>query len=840
MYDDSNIPKMNCPKVDCKKKGKCCITTRKVVIPAVLGDDSPDSEVAPVNGLYCDAIVEYEANGHVYIYSSDGIPTQIKSDSTDDIKLYDTTGTHTDGAMTQKATTEALNEKQDELIAGPGISIVDDPYTRKALIMAQSAEVDSALSYISTNPVQNKVITAALDGKANSSEIANLATKAELQTKADKTELDNYTTTADLDAQLALKADKTQLGNYATIADMNAGLDAKQDILTAGTGIDITNNVISATAGTTPNLQQVLEAGHIADKFFRITLDNDTNTFSQVGGNQVTTQRTANGVTRSSTITTEGLSLSKVGRGVPTEYFEVSLIGRGGVEDPLVRISDGVKTAFNAALGNVSYTAGTGIDITNGVISSTVDTSTFATKTELTTGLATKADTTALADYYTKTQADALLADKADTADLPDMTDYYNKTQTDALLADKADTSTLADYATTQALTTGLAGKVDTSTLSDYYTKTATDALLADKADTSDIPDVSNLATKTELTTGLAGKVDTATLADYATTQALTTGLATKQNALTAGDGISITSNTISATNRGSVDVVPGDDKVTVNDPDGVNSATLQVGGAGVLMDISGSQVANLASKTYVDNVASGVFVIDTTNPCSYNELQSAINTPKVILIKHEGVIYPFVEKWESDENTKRYVNIASLQRQAVDKGAMYFFFEATIGDFDSPMAYSSNFTQPTGKPYTDNIAGNLTDLTTTAKTNVVSAINELKSSVDALGEPFRVKQWGASNLNVTIVPCTSDAANTSLAKMVFTITGQEATDYQIVGMLAYEVFDAASGGNRINCWPVCQFTGSGQTELNIRWMCGGTTDKVAKRINAWVLLKHR
>lgn len=122
----------------------------------------------------------------------------------------------------------------------------------------------------------------------------------------------------------------------------------------------------------------------------------------------------------------------------------------------------------------------------------------------------------------------------------------------------------------------------------------------------------------------------------------------------------------------------------------------------------------------------SGAFVIDTANPCSYNELQNAINTPNVVLIKHEGVVYPFVEKWESDDNTKRYVNIASLQRQTSDKGAMYFFFEATISDFDSPMAYSSNFTQPTGKPYTDSVAGNLSNLTTTEKTNLVAAVNEV------------------------------------------------------------------------------------------------------------------
>jgi len=143
-------------------------------------------------------------------------------------------------------------------------------------------------------------------------------------------------------------------------------------------------------------------------------------------------------------------------------------------------------------------------------------------------------------------------------------------------------------------------------------------------------------------------------------------------------------------------------------------------------------------------------------------------------------------------------------------------------------------------KTYIDGKLGDLSTLTTTDKTSAVSAINEINFAVKGLGEPFRIKNWAANNLNVAILPCTDDAANTSLAKMVFNITGQEGEDYQIVGMIAYEVFDAASGGNRINCWPVCQFTGNGQKELSVRWTCMGTTQKTAKRINAWVLLKHR
>ena len=66
-----------CPKHDCRKSS-CKCGLRYVDIAAVLGDDSADSAVAPKNGAYCNAIVKYEANGAVYIYSTEGIPVKIK------------------------------------------------------------------------------------------------------------------------------------------------------------------------------------------------------------------------------------------------------------------------------------------------------------------------------------------------------------------------------------------------------------------------------------------------------------------------------------------------------------------------------------------------------------------------------------------------------------------------------------------------------------------------------------------------------------------------------------------------------------------------------------------
>lgn len=62
-----------CPKFDCRKKNKCgCCGLRYVNIPASLTTDA-----APKNGDFCNAIVQYEGTGEVWIYSAEGIPTLV-------------------------------------------------------------------------------------------------------------------------------------------------------------------------------------------------------------------------------------------------------------------------------------------------------------------------------------------------------------------------------------------------------------------------------------------------------------------------------------------------------------------------------------------------------------------------------------------------------------------------------------------------------------------------------------------------------------------------------------------------------------------------------------------
>lgn len=85
-------------------------------------------------------------------------------------------------------------------------------------------DVDDALSTTSENPVQNKVVKAALDSKVNAVNGKGLSTN-------------DYTTSE--------KNKLAGLSNYDDTA-LRGLIAGKQDQLTAGNGIDITNNVISA------------------------------------------------------------------------------------------------------------------------------------------------------------------------------------------------------------------------------------------------------------------------------------------------------------------------------------------------------------------------------------------------------------------------------------------------------------------------------------------------------------------------------------------------------------------------------------------------------------------
>lgn len=70
----------NTPKVLEIHNHECPVLFHRVIVPAAIGDDETNP---PRNGQYRNVLLQYEANKHIYMFSSDGIPTYI-SDGDED------------------------------------------------------------------------------------------------------------------------------------------------------------------------------------------------------------------------------------------------------------------------------------------------------------------------------------------------------------------------------------------------------------------------------------------------------------------------------------------------------------------------------------------------------------------------------------------------------------------------------------------------------------------------------------------------------------------------------------------------------------------------------------
>ena len=137
-------------------------------------------------------------------------------------------------------------------------------------------------------------------------------------------------------------------------------------------------------------------------------------------------------------------------------------------------------------------------------------------------------------------------------------------------------------------------------------------------------------------------------------------------------------------------------------------------------------------------------------------------------------------------------------------------------------------------------ILGAITDdLDAVNKKYVDAADAALQFQIDGLGEPFRLKDFSQTfATDINIPSCQQDIANTSIPNVDVKITGTEAENFAIAGLVKYEVTDA--NGARLNVWPVCQFSMDGQKTLRLRMMAAGPNSKAAKRISGAILLKHR
>ena len=136
------------------------------------------------------------------------------------------------------ATTTQLNSKQDTLVSGQNIKTINGQSVigEGNIDITEGGTIDSELSTDSENPVQNKVITNALNDKASKTELSNVSTsKADKADVYTKQEIDNKFTNAQ--SQINQVSTDTAANN----AEIQTLKTDKQDTLVSGTNIKTIN-----------------------------------------------------------------------------------------------------------------------------------------------------------------------------------------------------------------------------------------------------------------------------------------------------------------------------------------------------------------------------------------------------------------------------------------------------------------------------------------------------------------------------------------------------------------------------------------------------------------------
>ena len=354
----------------------------------------------------------------------------------------------------------------DKALADSEGNVITETYLKKtdaASTYAAKTELTSAVETLNT----------ALEGKQA---IGNYALKSDLS---------SYATTESVTSGLAAKADASALASYATTESLTEGLETKAD------AADLANYVSNDTFTT-----------EMAKKANVSALSGYATTSALTDGLAAKADASALADYATTTALTEGLeakaNAADLANYATTQALTEGLAGK----------------ADTAALANYATT-----ETVEAGLSAKADTSALAdyvTDEELTAGLAEKANTSALAGYATTQSVEAVnsaLEGKANTvhthvaADITDMNtlldSYVTTEQLSTQLAGKADTvhthvtanitdfaEVMAGYVKTSSFEESLAAKADSTELSAYALKS----------------ELGDYATSESLTSGLAGK----------------------------------------------------------------------------------------------------------------------------------------------------------------------------------------------------------------------------------------------------------------------------------------------------------------------------------------------
>lgn len=315
---------------------------------------------------------------------------------------YETKADLTD-KLSQKADASALTG----LARSSDLTALATKQEVQTLATTVSGKADaSALTTLATK----QELTDGLATKAESSALTSLATKSELsdlrtivEDKIDAADLDDYETTAEVDRKLGLKADASSLANYETKTDLTtrlAGYATKEDIK----GI--------ATDGAIKSIQTELEKKATKAELTELATKQEVQNLSGVVSGKVDATALTGLATKEDLKAKADVSaLSSLATKNELNEINADLATR-----PTTR--DLANFVTSSDLAEVSRTIATKAN------ASALDD--YERKSDLQVKLATKADTSALSRYALKTEVPAAV-DTSAFATKTELTDYVQK-----------------------------------------------------------------------------------------------------------------------------------------------------------------------------------------------------------------------------------------------------------------------------------------------------------------------------------------------------------------------------------------------------------------------------
>ena len=244
----------DCPKSPCSKYD--CLPFRKVVIPAVLGDDSEGSDYAPENGAYANALVEYEANGAMYMYASDGIFTKISmtaggsgAASVEYVDIHDA-----QTLLDAKNYTDAnVPTKTSELTNDSGYITEADIPDKTSDLTNDGA--DGTSTYVEADDLATVATSGAYSDLTGKPTIPTV-NDATLTIKRNGTTVQTFSANASSNktADISVPSNVSDLVNdsgYLTAATLPVAAANTPGVIKVGAGLAITDGTLSATGGGT-------------------------------------------------------------------------------------------------------------------------------------------------------------------------------------------------------------------------------------------------------------------------------------------------------------------------------------------------------------------------------------------------------------------------------------------------------------------------------------------------------------------------------------------------------------------------------------------------------------